>query len=237
MSHSDSPTSFWCQLALCSETLVEMSDRLQAAYSDSALTDEDKIGDIAVGDVIAAQFDEDELFYRCLVLDVRADKVSVRFIDHGNCSLCSKEKAFKLKEEFHKSPIQAFQCSLDCISSLGDEWSQESCQRFSELVSDVELELKLVGRKRDGVSLVELSIPDNQVPVADILVNENLAKSSKLAGEEGKDASHMDMSEITEITEPIMESTVMVNDITNSMCDTTNYLQSPVDYHSEDGYT
>ncbi|XP_012939180.1 uncharacterized protein LOC101858039 [Aplysia californica] len=223
VSHSESPSLFWCQLSTATDVLDNIGSSLEDIYTSGGEVDR-LTGRLNAGDIVVAIFSEDQQPYRSKVLkDYDDEKVAVRFIDYGNESETARDQVFKIREELCQLPAQAFWCCLDKVKPLQEDWSPSACDRFSELVTDQELSLELVGRNEDGVALVELVVTESEKSVSSVLLEEDFARSAdgdvsrRDISVRGVNVSEMDS---LEITQPIMESTAVVGNSTQNTLDT-----------------
>ena len=171
VSHAESPSLFWCQLDSSIDILDSISGALAEGYGSAAEADKAS-PKLACGDFVVALSPDDEVLYRAKVIkDYGDNKVAVRFVDYGNESEVSRDKIYSIKDEDTKIPSQAFMCCLDKIkpAATDDDWSQEACDKFSELVMDKELVLKLVGRNSGEGVIVDLVGSDNLSIVSALL--------------------------------------------------------------------
>ncbi|CAL1541995.1 unnamed protein product [Lymnaea stagnalis] len=229
VSHAVSPSLFWCQLSSSSGTLSQISQSMEIAYSSPQ--NEDKVeGPLSAGDIVAVVSDDGQV-YRSKVLssidlDSSSDqKVSLRYLDYGNEREFPGNQIYKMKEELCSYPAQAIQCCLDCIQPSEDGWLPEACSKFLEIVEGHELFLKLVGREQDGSVLVDLISTDSDDHVSASLIASGFGEmvgfesatgitSSSLRNTKAADTTGVDA---LEITQPIMESTVMPGEITQNI--------------------
>lgn len=134
VAQAESPTNFWVQLANKKQQLDELLDQMFDLYS--TLTDNRvKVDSIDENKVVAAQFSEDESWYRAKVLKVEEEGILVQFLDHGNKELVPPSSLRKLPLDFSNLPCQGIQCSLaGIVPKEGGEWSAETIKTFSEIV-------------------------------------------------------------------------------------------------------
>lgn len=202
-----------------------MAASLESSYRSPQGEDEIS-GQLNPGDIVVAHYSEDDQFYRAKILQCSqtADSAqySVRFIDYGNESDVSVDSVFRIKDDLCRWPMQAFCCCLDKAAPIQEEWLYEVNETFSEMVADQELLLKLVGRE-EGKVLVDLFVPEAEDSLTAQLVSQGLARTcdtessgnAKEATNVKQCADTMDVDSL-EITQPIMESTAMVGETTQS---------------------
>lgn len=80
---------------------------------------------VCEGDLVAAQWQGDEKWYRAKVIKVIQDeyneqlqKVDLDFVDFGDAETKNKEEVCELKTEFLKLNFQAIKCSLDGVKPM-----------------------------------------------------------------------------------------------------------------------
>ncbi|XP_026841742.1 maternal protein tudor [Drosophila persimilis] len=89
------------------------------------------------GAIVAALFEDDELWYRAELLKQLPDsRYEVLFIDYGNTSTTTK--CLKVSEEIAKLPSLSKKCSLQ-LPLTHTAWSEEAEAKFAELTGEGEL--------------------------------------------------------------------------------------------------
>ncbi|GFN94103.1 LOW QUALITY PROTEIN: tudor domain-containing protein 1 [Plakobranchus ocellatus] len=225
VSHVKSPSLFWCQLSTCVEALQQISDLLGSAYSEQEETK--VIENVNVGDLVVVKNLQDGLLYRSKVLDPKSSdngnednlqpKVLLQFIDFGSEGEAETDHLFRIKDNLCTFPAQAFCCSLDNIRPRQeDSWPQEACQKFSEIVQDIELSLKLVGRDQDGILLVQLVNLQSGQSISSMLVDAGFGVTDS-GGRDINSCPNSSTFDGLEITYPLLESTAMVGDTTQAI--------------------
>ena len=139
--HVETPSLFYCQFGQFHVNQLEsVMSVMQDLYTSSGKSFQPVFKTKCTkGCFLAAQYSEDELWYRAQVEEVKADGVEVRFIDYGNTETVPFEKLRYLDEEFTKLPAQGVPCSLAEISpkaAVGSNWNSEVSETFGELVYD-----------------------------------------------------------------------------------------------------
>lgn len=245
VSHSVSTSSFqfWCQLTSSSDTLSEISSTLARIYGSSS--DENvPLEPLCVGDIVVAVFDDDGELYRAQVLSVIGSEtdatktIQVRFVDYGNESEVSQNLVFRLHEELYAWPAQAFCCCMDKVQPVDGTWSPEMSQKFSEIVAQQELLVKLVGREPDGVILVDAVLHETGQSLASLVVEAGLATAGVVGTQLNLSSRSLetcradDISEIEtlEISQPILESTISqpILESTNSELILDSTISEPI---------
>lgn len=76
----------------------------------------DDIPSIKPGQILCAQYTEDQSFYRASVNEIVDSKhVRVLYVDFGNQEVVEVERLRALRKEFQSQPVQAVQCCLHGI--------------------------------------------------------------------------------------------------------------------------
>ncbi|XP_026689902.2 tudor domain-containing protein 1-like [Ciona intestinalis] len=173
ISHVNNPCDFYCQIV--QQSLADLSNYLQEMtdyFSTHNATDR---WNIDVGTICAAQFTEDKMWYRAVVLNIN-EKIQVRFVDYGNTEEVSKAQVRPLPEQFQSLQIQSFHaCLAHSFPIDGREWSQETinlmkkCQNHPFVAK--------VHEKTQDLSSVTIYIDDN-LTLNDHLVQAGFASSA-----------------------------------------------------------
>lgn len=109
ISFFDSLKNFYVQNINDLPIIQEVSSSLQLLKENKLLT----YDGLKIGDLVAAKYENDGLWYRAKILSVDVNAIKVQFIDYGNSELSSKFK--KLPEKLASSPAMAYHCILDNI--------------------------------------------------------------------------------------------------------------------------
>lgn len=181
----ESPECFYCQISGSEDKVTSLMGEISAVY-DSMLANELAVTNISVGDVCCAQFSEDNQWYRALVEENNANKLSVRFIDYGNTETLSISRTKVLNDAFFVEPPLAIKCSLHGVQPLAAQtWLDEAATFFEELTSDKELDAKFLS----FMEPFQIQLSDNGIDIGGELVNTRLAaakltSSVRSAGDE-----------------------------------------------------
>lgn len=192
-----SPDEFWCQLPTAPEMLVDVITSISSARFSN------KKADGRLGHVYLVR-DPPHKNYRGKVIEenVGEDSVMILKVDYGVMETVAKCCLYPLSKVQLSIPAQAFPCCLDGSESvkLKRHWF-ESLIALGEIV-DKEFQLKVVGRKADGVLLVDIREKDSDYDIC-IQGSDN---SSEIT-------SKMKVSELSvnmlEISHPMFQSTVL----------------------------
>lgn len=106
-------------------------------YDDDKNKAKLQLNNVSVGDVVAAYFEGDSSWYRAQVLKVTEEdskKISVFYLDFGDCAILNTNSICILKPEFLSIPFQAIECSLADVEPLNEQWTEEASEEFEKLV-------------------------------------------------------------------------------------------------------
>ncbi|XP_061180909.1 uncharacterized protein LOC133189557 [Saccostrea echinata] len=152
VSHTNSPTSFYCQLA-------QNTDQLDTLLGDI----EEKVETLIPVDCVLegmacmAKYSVDEAWYRSIVTSVSGNTADVLFVDYGNSESISMESICNIPTELLKLEPQAIHCKLSNPEGVGND--------FGDQVADKEMTLKVVGQSPVCLT-VELFFDDGK-PVSE----------------------------------------------------------------------
>ncbi|CAH0384418.1 unnamed protein product [Bemisia tabaci] len=153
VSHINSLQDFYAQVDLpASDKMVE---KLANAESWNA------VDDLTEGIIVAAKFNEDDLFYRAKILRATEDSTQVFFIDYGNLADVTEIK--ELPDDLKTIEPLAAHCCLDFSPTV---IAPETVEKFMEFSSFGEtlFKLKLIsGNLKMGLAKVELILDDKSV--------------------------------------------------------------------------
>ena len=128
-----SPDNFWCQVVKEEDSeLFDLMDKL-GQYCESASS----LSLVSVGSLCAAQFSQDNKWYRAVVTETADDEATVCFVDYGNVEAVEKASLKMLSNDLIASvPMQAFRCRLAGVLPVdkGDGWDKDACTRLEELL-------------------------------------------------------------------------------------------------------
>ncbi|XP_017015661.2 protein tudor [Drosophila takahashii] len=194
ISHVNGISDFFIQLERDSKALelIEMY-----------LRDEDKLKPLErfeKGSIVAALFEDDELWYRAQLLKQLPDsRYEVLFIDYGNTSTTSK--CLLLSEEIASLPSLSKKCSLQLPEDY-TSWSPEAETKFAELTGEGELvfttqllkpgqDVVTIDLLLDGESIIDRLLPLCQRKEPKEASKESLAVTTKAIITHVENTSHM----------------------------------------------
>ncbi|XP_013416965.1 tudor domain-containing protein 1 [Lingula anatina] len=164
-----------------SEALELLMEEINEDYSSSVYRDTDLVGH-ACGEIVVAQFSDDDLWYRAKVIDtdMENEKVEVFYMDFGNTEWVSESRLRTIKKHYLELPFQAVECFLAGVEATSEDgtWTREGKEHFSQTTDGKVLFAKVVKRFSNCAIQVQLydSSGETDVNIADALVESGYAK-------------------------------------------------------------
>ncbi|XP_015126881.1 tudor and KH domain-containing protein homolog [Diachasma alloeum] len=136
VSATDSPSEFWVQVVGPGTLAL---DDLVKAMTDYYNNDESRelhtLIHISEGETVAARLTFDNCWYRAEITSfVGNGQYEVFFLDYGEHAVINVTDILELRTDFLSLRFQAIEFSLANVKPKDEEWSQEACDRFNELV-------------------------------------------------------------------------------------------------------
>lgn len=148
VTHVNSPTSFYCQLAANAEKLDTLLDDIEGKTESL-----ESVSGLSDGMACMAKYSADEAWYRSIVTEVSGNTAKVLFVDYGNSESTSQESICNIPPELLKVEAQAIHCRLSNPSGAGDN--------LQDQLSDKEMTLKVVSQLPECLS-VDLFFEDGK---------------------------------------------------------------------------
>ena len=131
MAHVNSPQLFFCHLVESVEQLEVMMTQLDQQYT--ALKESDlQLLHARVGTICAAQYSEDNSWYRAEVTAAEKGKYKVKFVDYGNGEWLTANKLKILSRDYLELPAQAVECSLSGVTARNGDWTEKAISEFED---------------------------------------------------------------------------------------------------------
>nr|CAB3266882.1 tudor domain-containing protein 1-like [Phallusia mammillata] len=131
ISHTVCPDSIFCQLIQSGlyELQTQFKELTQICNSNKVSSWIPRTGDIC-----AAMFPEDNVWYRAKVVGLKKEKdvVKVQFVDFGNTEMIPNHLIQQLPSQFALLPVQAFEASLSGCYAKDDTWSKDCISLIKE---------------------------------------------------------------------------------------------------------
>ncbi|KAG1688555.1 Transforming growth factor-beta-induced protein ig-h3 [Nymphon striatum] len=118
--------------------LDALHEKLQSVYYDMT----SNLGEVVEGECYVAQYSEDNMWYRVIVVKMEDSAIHVRFIDYGNSGLTTLDRIRPLLPEFANTPTFSV-----CVS-LGMKLpnTEEIKQVVKELLQDMDIMVKVISQ-------------------------------------------------------------------------------------------
>lgn len=137
ITNAITPGDFYLQLVDQEDRLVAMGDGLHAEY-EALAPNVLNMSKLEVGKLCCAKFSEDSTWYRAVIKESDGITVKVLFVDYGNSDVVSPSDVKELSAAYEAVPCFAFNCSLSCLNSKSDRWTDEQTAKFVELTQSGE---------------------------------------------------------------------------------------------------
>lgn len=154
VSHLNSVSEFWIQLESSVPDLEMIVDRLASADTFPDLQD------LSPGVLCAANFPDDEMWYRARILSNTVAGIEVLFVDYGNSSTAMKLKV--LPEDLIQMPPLAQKFSLNKPANV-DCWSDQANVKFREISADGATIFTIKKLAAGETSIVELFVEEQNI--------------------------------------------------------------------------
>ncbi|XP_065177401.1 uncharacterized protein LOC135808177, partial [Sycon ciliatum] len=161
--------------AATEDALADLQEEMKVYYASAGHSV--AANDVAKDSFFAAQFSEDDGWYRAVVLAVDGDKAHVSFVDYGNKEWCGFERLRHLEAQFTSLPQQSFCLALPVDSTDVEGWTSEAADMITAL--DVDTVKAVILSADDGYVIANLS-SDTDI-VAQVLVAGGLAVHHEFA--------------------------------------------------------
>ncbi|XP_078069704.1 tudor domain-containing protein 6-like [Mustelus asterias] len=164
VSHVINPSHFFVQLLQNEDKVTMMEERLNACNTNNR-----KVGNFEISDVVCAEFPEDGSLYRAVVTQICDNLVSVEYIDYGNAATVDASKIIPLSKDF----LEVHRLSIPCFltgfqdSSFG-EIDEEVLSEFIKRTSKTGITCEFI---QQCGQLWEVHLYDDQGSMADLLNN------------------------------------------------------------------
>ncbi|XP_075698801.1 tudor domain-containing protein 1 [Rhinoderma darwinii] len=165
------PEMFFCQQVQnakqLSEVMIMMHERYSALPASPGFLP-------SRGEICAAQFTEDDNWYRASVVRQVADEsVLVGYLDFGNTETLPISRVRRIEPELLSLPFQAAQCCLAGVKPPSGKWTSEATDAFKVLVMNKILTASVV---TDCNRVLTLELTDESV-TPKISISQNLIEA------------------------------------------------------------
>ncbi|TRY58196.1 hypothetical protein DNTS_017407 [Danionella cerebrum] len=120
VSHWNSAKSFFIQMDDDEPKILQMCERLNSTEFKN--TKENVANEMKIGDLVAAQYEEDMALYRAVITNVsNSGLLAVEFIDYGNTATVNRSSVYKLTNPFLSHPRLSTPCTHANLDSFGND--------------------------------------------------------------------------------------------------------------------
>lgn len=137
--------------------------------------------DVRVGDIVRAQFTDDDQWYRAkIVKDLGNDRWLVHYFDYGNSEELTTKRMRVLPPAFRALAPQAQLAHLAFVKapSIGSEWGRESQQTLRDLTVNRRL-ISVVEYREGGVLYLGVADEESGIHINTSMVRAGLARVTK----------------------------------------------------------
>ncbi|XP_074789599.1 tudor domain-containing protein 15 [Athene noctua] len=131
ISHMNSPSSFYIQLAEDENLIIQLAEELNKSMVN--IGPENCLDELMVGDLIVAEHAADCFYYRAVIIKTlkSGNSFEVEFIDYGNVEVVSPSKIGRIQKKFLTLPRLSVHCFLRGVKSTHHEtWIKKSTSYF-----------------------------------------------------------------------------------------------------------
>ncbi|XP_071097554.1 tudor domain-containing protein 5-like [Haliotis cracherodii] len=179
VSNIVSPGLFWTQFRERNNTkaLERLMDDLEFYRSSSGNQYKVPESLLAVGQVVAVLFPEDQNWHRGIITSIRTmDFVDVYYVDYGNTCSVQKKTLRLLRSRYLKLPAQAVQARLSNIQPSGEKWTEQGKLEMLKICTNKPMIALITSQKSRVLSMcLTDTTSDVDLHVNDHLVHEGYA--------------------------------------------------------------
>ncbi|NXN71438.1 TDR15 protein, partial [Himantopus himantopus] len=144
ISHTNSPSSFYVQLAEDENLVVQLAEELNESMVNKG--HENCLDELTVGALIVVEHDTDCFYYRAVIKTLKSgNSFEVEFIDYGNAAVVSPSKICRIQKKFLTLPRLSDHCFLSRVKSVPDEsWTNKSTSYFINKINNRQVTCKFL---------------------------------------------------------------------------------------------
>ncbi|ESP00578.1 hypothetical protein LOTGIDRAFT_157854 [Lottia gigantea] len=131
ITHIDPDGVFYVQLSSTEREIVKLAELMQREGKTASKLSP-KVS-VEKGLTCISKFKVDKNWYRVRVESADGSKVTVRFVDYGNCEEERSDDLKQLTLEMMKAPVQAFPCKIKNLT----DWNQDFQDRLNEMTEEL----------------------------------------------------------------------------------------------------
>ncbi|NXT90408.1 TDR15 protein, partial [Anhinga rufa] len=144
ISHMNSPSSFYIQLAEDENLIIQLAEELNESIMN--IGNENCIDELMVGDLVVAEHDTDCFYYRAVIKTLQSgNSFELEFIDYGNAAVVNPSKICRIQKKFLTLPRLSVHCFLSRVKSVPDEsWTNKSTSYFVSEINNKPVTCKFI---------------------------------------------------------------------------------------------
>ncbi|KAM6407396.1 tudor domain-containing protein 15 [Pluvialis apricaria] len=144
ISHMNSPSSFYVQLAEDENLVIQLAEELNESMVNKG--HENCLDELMVGALVVAEHDTDCFYYRAVIKTLKSgNSFEVEFIDYGNAAVVSPSKICRIQKKFLTLPRLSVHCFLNRVESVPDEsWTNKSTSYFINKINNKQVTCKFL---------------------------------------------------------------------------------------------
>ncbi|KAK7142775.1 hypothetical protein R3I94_012202 [Phoxinus phoxinus] len=190
ISHINSLTSFFVQLAIDENTLFSLSELLNSPQSSEK--DERNAFSVQQGSLVKAMFSEDGSWYRAIVKDTTENgKIHVEFLDFGNEATVSPPEIRQLDELLLLYP----RFSIHCSCSVDDRFKTQGIEEMKEQIF---LFKKIFGDAGENTLSCKF--------IKDDVINWEVKMTPSSSDSLSEKWDHLDLNALLAVSKPVKET-------------------------------
>ena len=154
-------SEFYIQLLSDGDAVANLTAEMDEYYKSN---DMPVLESVEEGTVCAAQFTDDEVWYRAQVSCIVDDSADVSFVDYGNSDSVTTASLLTLRADLKTTPTFALRCQLAGVdTSVGNE---QTLDKFQEYLDSESLHINVINCED---SILTVQILDNGKSIASAL--------------------------------------------------------------------
>ncbi|NXG86387.1 TDR15 protein, partial [Stercorarius parasiticus] len=227
ISHTNSPSSFYFQLAEDVNLVIQLAEELNESMMHTG--PENCFSELTVGALIVAEHVTDCFYYRAVIKTLKSGNLfEVEFIDYGNAAVVSPSKICRIQKKFLTLPRLSVHCFLSRIKNVPDKsWTNKSTSYFLRKVSNKQVICKFLQQHGEQWEVdVILDVSIGEILLQEYL-NELLSHCGTVVGPErsiNTDCKEFDTSsKINSITWTLLQSGRRYPGFATAVTDPSNF--------------
>ncbi|KAF1410216.1 Tudor domain-containing protein 15, partial [Spheniscus magellanicus] len=227
ISHMNSPSSFYVQLAEDENLIIRLAEELNESMVN--VGHENCVGELMVGDFIVAEHDTDCFYYRAVIKTLQSgSSFEAEFIYYDNTAVVSPSKICRIQKKFLTLPGLSVHCFLRRVGSVPDEsWTNKSTSYFISEINNKPVACKFLQQHGERWEIdVTLDILIGEILLQEYL-NQLLSRRRTIVGPEksgNTDCKEFDTSfKINSVTWTLLQSGRRYPGFATAVTDPSNF--------------